>query len=68
MNGWEKSQKLSARNDRLSFEKTIGSTDYIFTIDTQHGTFELHDQKDHIGEYNFSGEPTAEAVKNRKLN
>jgi hypothetical protein len=68
MNGWDKSKQLSAKNNRLSFEKTIGSTNYIFTIDMQHGTFELHDQRDHIAEYNFLGEPTSDAVKNRKLN
>jgi len=54
MNGWEYKPKLTKRNQRSIF-KALNQSIYL-SIDTMHGTFELHDRNGrHLGEYNFSG-------------
>lgn len=67
LNGWKKAPKIAARNDRTAFQKKIHSKTYIFTIDTENGTFELHDRVTHLGEYNFHGEKIEEGIANRRL-
>lgn len=60
MNGWEYKPKLTKRNNRTIF-KALNQSVYL-SIDTLHGTFELHDRKGyHLGEYNFSGEQLEES-------
>jgi hypothetical protein len=55
MNGWEYKSRLTNRNQRSIF-KALNQSVYL-SIDTMHGTFELHDRNGrHLGEYNFSGE------------
>ncbi len=54
MNGWEYKPRLTNRNQRSIF-KALNQTVFL-SIDTMHGTFELHDRNgSHLGEYNFSG-------------
>ena len=54
MNGWEYKPKLTNKNQRSIF-KALNQTIYL-SIDTMHGTFELHDRNGkHLGEFNFSG-------------
>lgn len=55
MNGWEYKPRLTNRNQRSIF-KALNQSIYL-SIDTMHGTFELHDRNGkHLGEYNFSGD------------
>ncbi len=60
LNGWEYKPKLTKRNQRTIF-KSLNQSFYL-SIDTFHGTFELHDRHgEHLGEYNFYGEKLGES-------
>lgn len=56
LNGWEYKSRLSTRNNRRVF-KALNQLVYL-SIDTQHGTFEVHDRNGiHCYEINFKGDP-----------
>ncbi len=60
LNGWEYMPKLTKRNQRKIF-KALNQSIYL-SIDTMHGTFELHDRNGiHLGEINFQAEPLEDA-------
>lgn len=66
LNGWEPKPKLSKKNNRKVF-KSLNRSFYL-SIDTMHGTFELHDRNGkHLAEYNFSGTPLERSQNNHNI-
>lgn len=66
INGWQYKSRISERNDRKVF-KALNQLAYL-SIDTQHGTFEVHDRNGkHCYEINFNGDPLEEAQQNHDI-
>lgn len=66
INGWKYNSRLSERNGRRVF-KALNQLAYL-SIDTQHGTFEVHDRHGiHCYEINFKGEILEGAQHNHNI-
>ncbi len=66
LNGWEYKSRLSGRNGRKVF-KALNQMVYM-SIDTQHGTFEIHNRKGiHCYEINFKGDVLEGAQNNHNI-
>lgn len=65
INGWVYSSKLSGKNKRDTYIKHFGGNHYNLEVDTRHGTFEMYQNGNHLGEYKFSGDEHSDAIPGR---